>query len=353
MARRGPRYGSAMARTDGNGSGVGGTAGDAVETIADQMTQFGEFLPVVIVIAVVLAVLLALRALVLRLTMRNFEDPKVWYRVRKTVTWATTAVFLVVSVLVLTGVGGGLLTYLGILSAGVAVALSDLLRNLAGWLYIATRRPFRIGDRIEIDGQAGDVVDLRAFRFSLLEIRNWVDADQSTGRIVHVPNGKVLSEPLANFGAGFHWVWHEIKVLLTFESDWERATGMLQEILDEESPDVRSREAAEAIRRASKEYLLSFTHLTPTVYLDVKDSGIQLTGRLLCDVRTRRGVTHRVWTALLKVIEADPAVELAYPTVRAFFADPVRLRSDGSDGDESAADPGALRPGPATPPAEA
>jgi small-conductance mechanosensitive channel len=312
-----------MASSDGNGD-----AESPVEALADPLTGLAEFVPHILFIAVVLAALLALRAVVLRVAMRNVDDPKVWYRVRKTATWITTAVFLVVAVLVLSGVGGGLLTYLGILSAGVAVALSDLLRNLAGWVYITARRPLRIGDRVEIDGHAGDVVDVRAFRFSLLEIRNWVDADQSTGRIVHVPNGKVLSEPLANFGAGFQWVWHEIPVLVTFESDWEVATRMLQTALDEESPDVRSREAAEAIRRASKQYLLSFTHLTPTVYLDVKESGIQLTGRLLCDVRMRRGVTHRVWTNLLRAIEAEPSVELAYPTVRAFFADPVRLRGD-------------------------
>jgi hypothetical protein len=68
--------------------------------------------------------------------------------------------------------------------------------------------------------------------------------------------------------------------------------------------------------------------VTPTVYLDVKDSGIQLTGRLLCDVRTRRGVTHRIWTQVLEAFEADPALELAYPTVRAVVTDPLRVRRD-------------------------
>jgi small-conductance mechanosensitive channel len=284
-----------------------------------------------ILLAALLAALLLLRAAIVRTVVRNVEDPKTWYRVRKSLNWVVTAVFAISALFIVTLGGAGLasiVTYLGILSAGIAVALSDLLRNLAGFVYITTRRPFKVGDRVEIDGQAGDVVDLRAFRFSLLEIRNWVDADQSTGRIVHVPCGKILSEPLANFGAGFHWVWHEVPVLLTFESDWRRATEVLERILAEESPDVRSREAAEAIRQASKNYLLSFTHLTPTVYLDVKDSGIQLTGRLLCDVRTRRGVTHRIWTQVLEAFEADPALELAYPTVRAVVTDPLRVRRD-------------------------
>jgi small-conductance mechanosensitive channel len=292
-------------------------------------------------IVAILAALLVARTLIVRYVVRTVEDPKVWYRVRKTLNWVVTVLFVLTAVFALTLGGAGLAsiaTYLGILSAGIAVALSDLLRNLAGFLYITSRRPFRVGDRVEIAGHAGDVVDLRAFRFSILEIRNWVQADQSTGRIVHIPNGKILSEPLANFGAGFHWVWHEVPVLLTFESDWNRATELLQAILVEESPDVRSREAAEAIRRASKDYLISFTHLTPTVYLDVKDSGIELTGRVLCDVRTRRGVTHRIWSALLTAIAEEPAVELAYPTVRA-VVDPVQVRPPGASGPPDAPPP--------------
>lgn len=323
---------------------------DEVRELAQFLAGFAQQ---VLVILLVLAALLALRTLVVRYTVRNVEDPSVWYRVRKAANWVVTVLFVLTSVFLLTLGGAGLasiVTYLGILSAGVAVALSDLLRNLAGFVYITARRPFKVGDRVEIDGQAGDVVDLRAFRFSLLEIRNWVDADQSTGRIVHVPCGKILSEPLANFGAGFHWVWHEVPVLVTFESDWERATALLERVLSEESPDVRSREAAEAIRRASKDYLLSFTHLTPVVYLDVRDSGILLTGRLLCDVRTRRGVTHRIWTAVLKGIEADPSIELAYPTVRAFFADPVQLRAQpDAPGDRSAPPPAPGEGGAAAP----
>jgi small-conductance mechanosensitive channel len=297
-----------------------------VRQLTELLVSVGRQLALVVVI---LAVLLVLRALVVRAVIRNVDEPAVWYRVRKVANWVVTIAFVLIAVFALTLGGAGLtsiVTYLGILSAGVAVALSDLLRNLAGFLYITARRPFRVGDRIEIDGHAGDVVDLRAFRFSLLEIRNWVEADQSTGRIVHVPCGKILSEPLANFGAGFHWVWHEIPVLLTFESDWRRGIEVLEGILGEEAPDVRTAAAAEEIRRASRDYLISFTHLTPAVYLDVRDSGVLLTGRLLCDVRTRRGVTHRVWSALLAAFEDDPALELAYPTVRTVLTDPIRLR---------------------------
>ena len=77
-------------------------------------------------------------------------------------------------------------TYLGLLSAGIAIALKDVVSNFAGWLFIISRRPFSVGDRIQIGNHAGDVIDTRFFQFTLMEIGNWVNADQSTGRIIHI-----------------------------------------------------------------------------------------------------------------------------------------------------------------------
>lgn len=113
-------------------------------------------------------------------------------------------------------------TYLGLVSGGIAIALSDLLRNVACWAYILLRRPFRVGDRIEIQDLKGYVIDIRLFRFSVMEVGGWVDPDQSTGRLVHVPNGLLFSDRVANYTEGFSHVWDEVPVLVTFESDWEQ-----------------------------------------------------------------------------------------------------------------------------------
>ncbi|MCD4655100.1 mechanosensitive ion channel family protein, partial [bacterium] len=108
-----------------------------------------------------------------------------------------------------------LTTILGLASAGVAIAMHDTIANMTGWVFIVSRRPFKVGDRIQIGDLAGDVIDIRFFQFSIVEIGNWVDADQSTGRIVHVPNSKVLREALANYQIGFEYIWNEIPVLIT------------------------------------------------------------------------------------------------------------------------------------------
>ncbi|MDX1450194.1 MAG: mechanosensitive ion channel, partial [Acidimicrobiia bacterium] len=223
---------------------------------------------------------------------------------------------------------GGYGTYLGLLSAGIAIALADVLKNMAGFLFILVRRPFRLGDRVEIGGQIGDVVDIRVFRFSMLEVGNWVHADQSTGRIVHVPNGLVFTQPLANYTEGFEFIWHEIPVLVTFESDWRKAQDIVQSALEEHAPHHDPVRAQRELREAAGEYRIMYTHLTPRVYLTVKDSGVLLTGRVLVEVRKRRAVEDVMWRSILDGIAAEPTVELAYPTVRTFLHDPIRVESD-------------------------
>lgn len=74
--------------------------------------------------------------------------------------------------------------FLGVAGAGLALALQEVILSVAGWLLILLRHPFETGDRVEINGIKGDVIDIRLFQTSLLEIGNWVNADQSTGRIV-------------------------------------------------------------------------------------------------------------------------------------------------------------------------
>lgn len=94
-------------------------------------------------------------------------------------------------------------TFLGLVSAGIVVALQGPITNLAGWIFVVWRRPFVAGDRVEIGENRGDVIDIRLFQFTLLEIGNWVEADQSTGRILHIPNGQVFTQSLANYTRRF------------------------------------------------------------------------------------------------------------------------------------------------------
>jgi small-conductance mechanosensitive channel len=205
--------------------------------------------------------------------------------------------------------------FLGLFSAGLAIALKDPLTNFAGWIFLLFRKPFVVGDRVQIGEHAGDVVDIRIFQFTLLEIGNWVDADQSTGRIIHIPNGKVFIVPQANYTSGFDYIWNEIPVRITFESDNKKAKSILLEIINNYAEPL-SADAESEILEASKTYLIYYKNLTPIVYTTVKDFGVMLTIRYLCNPRKRRSSEHEIWEEIITRFKQQPDIHFAYPTTR-------------------------------------
>lgn len=213
---------------------------------------------------------------------------------------------------------GSLATFIGLVTAGLAIALQDPLVNLAGWLFILIRRPFEVGDRIQIGDHAGDVIDVRFFQFTLNEIGNWVDADQSTGRIIHVPNGQVFKTPQASYSQGFTHIWNEMGVLVTFESNWQKAKAILEETVNEHA-ELLSRAAKNKLLEASKKFMIFYTNLSPIVYTSVKDSGVMLTMRYLVNPKKRRSVEHKIWEDVLKKFAESDDVDFAYPTQRIYY----------------------------------
>jgi len=271
--------------------------------------------------AAILAIFLALRWAVLRALYRRFDDARLLYQWRKTVTYVTALLtFLVVGRIWFQGFGS-ISTFLGLLSAGLAIALQDPIVNLAGWLFLVWRRPFNVGDRIQIGEHRGDVIDVRIFQFTIMEIGNWVDADQSTGRIIHIPNGKIFREAQANYTQGFHYIWNEIPVLVTFESDWRKAKSILLKVATEQALHL-STEAQEQIRRAARQFMIFYTHLTPIVYTSVADSGVLLTIRYMCEPTRRRSSAEAIWEAVLTEFAAHDDIDYAYPTTR-YYENPV------------------------------
>ena len=256
-----------------------------------------------------------LRRGVMAVVHRRVDETEVQYR------WAkiTSNVAFVIAVLFLVQVWFTALrslgTFLGLVSAGLAIALRDLVAGLAGWSFISWRRPFDVGDRIQIGPHAGDVVDRRLFQFTIMEIGNWVDADQSTGRLIHIPNQKVFTEPLANYVAGFPYLWNEIKLLITLESNWRKARDLVNELAADLTMEI-TKEATSPQPRGEPRFLIRYRKLTPVVYVSVEDSGVLLTLRYLSRPRARRGSSSEMWERLLDMVDEHPDIQLAYPTQR-------------------------------------
>jgi small-conductance mechanosensitive channel len=193
--------------------------------------------------------------------------------------------------------------------------LQDIVKSFAGWGFILWRRPFSIGDRIQIGNYSGDVIDIRIFKFTMMEIGNWVDADQSTGRLIHLSNSMVITDAIANYGQGFQFIWNEIPVLLTFESNWQKGKEILQKIATQHAAHFSSAVEKE-IKESSKRFMIFYKTLTPIVFTSVQDCGVLLTIRYLIDPRNRRTSVQAIWEDILKEFTKRKDIDFAYPTQR-------------------------------------
>ena len=277
-----------------------------------------ELLNKLILSAAVIVILALLRSIAAWIAHKRIADIKARYRTGKIATYTITilGLFFVASIW-FTGFRN-VSTYLGLVSAGLAIALKDMIASIAGWLYILARRPFEVGDRIAIGDHAGDIIDQRLFRFSMLEIGNWVAADQSTGRVIHIPNSLVFTSTIANYTSGFNFIWNELPILVTFESNWKKAKQILT-VIGERHGEETSRHAERAIARAARHQMIMYARLGPKVWTSVADCGVLLTMRYLCDPRQRRSTAETIWEDVLNEFGACPDIDFAYPTIRRYI----------------------------------
>lgn len=262
----------------------------------------------------VLVVLYVVKRIAQRLSNQYFEEPVRRYRASKFIGRATALLALAVVLIVWAPRTNTVVTVLTVIGAGLAIAMREVLLSIVGWGNIVFRSPYRQGDRIEVNGVRGDVIDIRLIHTTMMEVGGWVQADQSTGRLVHVPNSWVYQYEVYNYTRGFSFIWNELALTVTFRSDWQRAREIMLD-LAQESAAIVEKQAAQALHRMAREYLVHYSILSPFVYVGVVDNGVRLTLRYLCDARKRRGTEHALTLGLLDAFKAAGTIELAYPMV--------------------------------------
>ena len=250
--------------------------------------------------------------IVLRIIPKYIEDHTRRYRTSKIIKRSAATAAIICIIIVISPGTTEFLTVLTLIGAGLAIALREVLLCLFGWANLTFSAVYKQGDRIEINGVCGDVIDIRILRSTMMEIRNWVDADQSTGRIVHIPNSWTLQHAVYNYSHGFNFIWNEIPFTVTFRSDWDAAQEIMLS-LAQVSADIVEEQAKEEIHNMSRDFLIHYSILKPFVYVNVVENGIRLTLRYLCEVRKRRGTTHALTIGILDAFKAHGNIELAYP----------------------------------------
>src|ERR1700726_1866073 len=164
---------------------------------------------------------------------RRFGRADARYKVRKFLVFSGYVSILVFLAIVFEDRLGRLSFALGVIGAGVAVALQNVLASFAGAFSIGFSKLYAVGDRVQIGDTRGDVIDIGLLRTTLLETGNWVSRDLYNGMIVRIPNSTVLKGSVFNYSQGFQFIWDEISVFFTTTSDCQLAREMLLRVAKE------------------------------------------------------------------------------------------------------------------------
>ena len=228
------------------------------------------------------------------------SDKKKYFRNRKIKISLTIICWLVV-ILIWKEQIKSLITLISFVSAAVTIALREIIFNFFAGLYINAKKVFEIEDRIEIKGIKGDVITMHSLGFEMLEIADGNEYEQSTGKIVHIPNSDVFSEPTKNFTKAFKYIWDEIIINIELDSDVEETKSYIYNILKnieilKEIPEKMENQVDDV----TVQYRIYYNKLEPIIYTRINESHIELSLRYLVHPKKIRIVQNEIY---LKVLE--------------------------------------------------
>ena len=204
-------------------------------------------------------------------------------------------------------------TILGLITAAVAIALAQPLQSLTAGVFLIIKRPYVIGDRIEVNEKCGEVSDITILYTTLLEIDTSKSSGQFTGKLLHIQNRHLFTSTIINSSTMCGMTWEEISFTITYESKWEKAQREFSNIV--KSVVYTFNVEAETIIKTNKhDFPLMSTE--PTFHISPTDYGIDISARFLCPSISARNTKDKIWVKVLQLIESLGEVELAYPTKR-------------------------------------
>jgi small-conductance mechanosensitive channel len=270
----------------------------------------------VAVIGSIAAVLLAvvLRFASLAYVERAFKDARERYRRQN---FFTTVIFfsaIIVVVLLWAHTLKEKGTFLGLLGAGLAVALKEPLLSIAGRLAIFSGHMYTAGDRIELQQMTGDVIDVGFFYTRMLEIGSWIHGDQYSGRLLLIPNSMIFGSPVSNYTQDLSCIWDEVKLPITYGSNMEAAIRILTDVGAEYTKQFL-KTAERELEQMKRHFLVPDVEFQPNVYVRVTSNWLELTMRYVVEAKKRRASSSYIYKEVFTRVQKQKDIQIASETM--------------------------------------
>jgi small-conductance mechanosensitive channel len=248
------------------------------------------------------------------------------YRFRKLIGFMGMLVGFILITVVFSNKLGNLTVAFGVAGAGIAFALQEVIASIAGWAAISVGGFYSVGDRVQLGGIVGDVIDVGILRTTVMEIGQWVKSDLYNGRIVRIANSFVFKEPVFNYSADFHFLWDEITVPVKYGSDYHRAREILLAIATEQVGSYIP-QAQKDWEQMVKKFMIEKATVEPMVTMIANDNWIEFTVRYVVDFKKRRSTKDLLFTKILDAFGAtNGKVSLASTTFHLVDAPVLNVR---------------------------
>lgn len=257
-----------------------------------------------ILFAIMLTIITLLVIKIIKICLRNILsplEPRKAFSVYQKINIVLTIIDLFIIFIIWNRFLDNIITIISFVSAALTLALRDFVYNFFAGIYIKVKKPFAVEDRIEVDEIKGDVVSINALSFEVLEVGNDLNAGQSTGLIVNIPNSVALTSPLKNYEKNFKYVWSEIMVRSKIGVNIEETKKILLDIVNSNEVVKRiPRKMESEIEDISLDYRIYYNKLDPIIYCRVVETHVEFYIRYLVHPKKTRYVEDDIWSKILE-----------------------------------------------------
>jgi len=270
--------------------------------------NIAKFLIVVIVVLIIIKLLR-------NQLKKNIPNTSIRYKSQKGVEILGYILLVIIAISYFTGTIKDFTLIIGLFTAGIAFTLQELILSIAGSLYIFLVKVYAPGDRIEIHGIKGDVIDVDSIYTTMMEIGEWVSSDYYSGRIVKLSNAFVFKGPIYNYSQDFPFIWDEVNLPIRYGSDVELAKSIIIKIASEVLSEFTANSKSQWEDVVNK-YYIEDAQVDPTLAISLTDNWIQFNLIYIVDFKKRRITKHILNDLIGKAIEnTNGKVMLASTTI--------------------------------------
>lgn len=228
------------------------------------------------------------------------KNDKNKYKLNKRIHLINNIIIIIAFVIIWQDYFKNFLTLISFISAALTFALRDIILNFFSGIYIKINKPFSVEDRIEINDNIGDVININYLNFEILEVKEEEKGEQSTGIIIQIPSSKIFNYPIKNYSKAFKYIWKEMEINVPIDSDIEKDKKTLYKIINSnETLKKIPNKMKNQLNNVVGEYRIYYNNLDPIIYTSVVDNHVKLTIRFLCHPKKVRNIESDLWNKIL------------------------------------------------------